>query len=229
VAIVGPGLDFADKDVGFDFYPQQTVQPFAVLNSLDRLGLAPAEGADVVLLDISPRVIDHVTRAVTRAEQSEGYSINLPLTRITEWSPEVRRYWETFGDRIGAPAEGPAAPQALDGQAELRTVRVAPAAVRHLSVKGLNVVTQRLDGESFDLVIATNVFVYYDAFEQALALSNVDAMLKPGGYLLANFSAPQVRALTIRPVETRTTVYGRDPNHGENILDFMVWYQAHQN
>ena len=34
VAIVGPGLDFADKDVGFDFYPQQTLQPFAVLDSL---------------------------------------------------------------------------------------------------------------------------------------------------------------------------------------------------
>ena len=41
VAIVGPGLDFADKDVGFDFYPQQTLQPFAVLDSLKRLGLAP--------------------------------------------------------------------------------------------------------------------------------------------------------------------------------------------
>ena len=27
VAIVGPGLDFADKDVGFDIYPQQTLQP----------------------------------------------------------------------------------------------------------------------------------------------------------------------------------------------------------
>ena len=32
VAIVGPGLDFADKDVGFDVYPQQTLQPFAVLD-----------------------------------------------------------------------------------------------------------------------------------------------------------------------------------------------------
>ena len=41
VAIVGPGLDFADKDVGFDVYPQQTLQPFAVLDSLRRLGLAP--------------------------------------------------------------------------------------------------------------------------------------------------------------------------------------------
>jgi hypothetical protein len=51
-------------------------------------------------------------------------------------------------------------------------------------------------------------------------------MLKPGGYLLANVSAPPVRALTIRPVDTQTTVYARAVNQ-ENILDFIVWYQAH--
>lgn len=32
VAIVGPGLDFTDKAEGFDFYPQQTIQPFALAN-----------------------------------------------------------------------------------------------------------------------------------------------------------------------------------------------------
>ena len=55
VAIVGPGLDFADKDVGFDFYPQQTLQPFAVLDSLDRLGLAPSSGVRRSWLSISAR------------------------------------------------------------------------------------------------------------------------------------------------------------------------------
>jgi hypothetical protein len=226
VAIIGPGLDFADKDVGFDFYPQQTVQPFAVLDSLERLGLAPASGdPDVVLLDISPRVIDHVTRAVARAGQGEGYTINLPLTKVTEWAPEVRKYWETFGDHVGARADAPALPAVAD-QAELRAVRVPPAVVRRLSVTNLNIVTQRLDGEAFDLVIATNVFVYYDAFEQALAMANVEAMLKPGAFLLANYAAPEVRALTIRPVDTQTTVYGRGQNQTESILDFMVWYQA---
>src|SRR5208282_1874680 len=34
VAIVGPGLDFANKEMGNDFYPPQTIQPFAVLDSL---------------------------------------------------------------------------------------------------------------------------------------------------------------------------------------------------
>ena len=39
----------------------------------------------------------------------------------------------------------------------------------------------------FDLIVATNVLVYYTPFEQALALSNIAAMLRPGGYLLTNY------------------------------------------
>ena len=65
VAIIGPGLDFADKDVGFDFYPQQTLQPFAILDSLTRLGLAPPPGsAEIVLLDNMS--LDELREAVAR-------------------------------------------------------------------------------------------------------------------------------------------------------------------
>ena len=223
VAIIGPGLDFADKDVGFDFYPQQTLQPFAVLDSLTRLGLAPSPGgAEIVLLDISPRVVDHVTRARARAAKNIGYTLNLPLPKNNPWQPEVRTYWQTFGDRIGAPIPARTS-NTIAGLTELRAVRARPSVVQRMSVQDLNIVTERLDGEVFDLVIATNVFIYYDVLEQALALSNVEAMLRPGGFLLANFSAPKLRALTIRPVETTTTLYARAAN--ENIRDFVVWYR----
>ena len=229
VAIVGPGLDFADKDVGFDAYPQQTVQPFAVLDSLKRLGLAPSPGdPEIVLLDISPRIIDHVTRARARAARNIGYSLNLLLPRSTPWLSEVRSYWQAFGDRIGAPAQAPAS-KAIADVAQLRAVRARPSAVQRMSVLNVNIVTERLDGEAFDLVIATNVFIYYDVFEQALAMSNVEAMLKPGAFLLANFSAPDLRSVTIRPMETTTTLYARGLTVNENILDFIVWYKAHAN
>ena len=111
--------------------------------------------------------------------------------------------------------------------AELRAVRVRSSVVQRLSVLDVNIVTDRLDGQAFDLVIATNVFLYYGVFEQALAMSNVEAMLKPGGFLLANFSAPNLTSLTIRPLETTTTLYARAVN--ENIRDFMVWYKARAN
>ena len=227
VAIIGPGLDFADKDVGFDFYPQQTLQPFAVADSLARLGLAPPSGdREIVLLDISPRIIEHVTQARARAAKNVGYTLNLPLPMATPWLADVRTYWQTFGDRIGAPVPARTS-KAIAGLAELRAVRVRPSVVQQMSVLNVNVVTDRLDGQAFDLVIATNVFIYYDVFEQALAMSNIEAMLKAGGFLLANFSAPNLTSVTIRPVDTTTTLYARTVN--ENIRDFIVWYKAHTN
>ena len=106
----------------------------------------------------------------------------------------------------------------------MRAVRVRPSVVKRLSVLNVNMVTDRLDAEPFDLVIATNVFIYYDVLDQTLALSNVEAMLKPGGFLLANFSAPELASIRIRRVDTTTTLYARTAT--ENIRDFMVWYQA---
>lgn len=227
IAIVGPGLDFADKDVGFDFYPQQTLQPFAVLDSLVRLGLTPQSGdAEVVLLDISPRIIDHVTQARARATKNVGYTLNLPLPTSTTWLPEVRAYWQTFGDRIGAPAPARVS-KTIAGLAELRAVRARPSVVQRMSILDVNIVTERLDGQAFDLVIATNVFIYYDQFEQALALSNVEAILNRGGVLLANFSAPRLTSIAMRPIETTTTLYARTAT--ESVRDFIVWYGAQTN
>ena len=223
VAIVGPGLDFADKDVGLDVYPQQTVQPFAVLDSLKRLGLAPASTEpDIVLLDLSPRVIDHVTGARARAAKNVGYTLHLPLPRSTPWLPEVRRYWQAFGDQIGVHVEAATSKTVADA-AEIRAVRVRPSAVQRMSVLNVNLVTERIDGEAFDLVIATNVFIYYDLFEQALAMANVEAMLKPGAFLLANVSAPELTSVSLRPVETTTTRYAPE------ILDFIVSYRSRAN
>ena len=121
------------------------------------------------------------------------------------------------------PARTPVSKATTD-LAELRAVRARPSAVQRMSVLNVNIVTDRLDGEAFDLVIATNVFIYYDELEQALAMSNVEAMLKPGAFLLANFSAPNLTSVTMRPVDTTTTLYARAAN--ETVRDFIVWYSA---
>ena len=53
----------------------------------------------------------------------------------------------------------------------------------------MNIVYQRLPlapDNRFDLIIGTNIFLYYGPFEQSLARVNIAAMLKPGGFLLSN-------------------------------------------
>jgi len=71
----------------------------------------------------------------------------------------------------------------------MRAVRVRPDVVQAIAPEDLDIVLQRMEpaaGDRFDLIVATNVLVYYDVFEQSLALANVSAMLRPGGVFLSN-------------------------------------------
>jgi predicted TPR repeat methyltransferase len=87
--------------------------------------------------------------------------------------------------------------------------------------RDFNVVVDRLvlqDAERFDLVIATNVLVYYDVFEQALAASNVAAMLRPGGVFVTNSAV-----LPTAPLKA-TASYMR-VDHTPERYDELFWYQ----
>jgi len=221
--IIGPGLDFTDKQEGFDFYPTQTVQPFAVVDSLLRLGLAKPELVEVDALDLSPRILVHVEQARQAAEKGRGYAIQLPKDPAREWSPELAAYWKSFGDQIGTSATPVAVPAALKG-IELRAVRVKPEFVRRMKTFDVNIVLQRAnlpeDGR-FDLLIATNILVYYETFEQSLAMTNIAAMLKPGGYLLTNNALLELPSSEMHSVGYQTAVYSRRADDGDHI----VWYQ----
>jgi SAM-dependent methyltransferase len=192
VAVIGPGLDFADKNEAsaYDYYPQQTVQPFAILDSLLRLGLEKPNEIALSVLDISPRVIEHVEQARERARKNRGYVIQLPRDLARPWPPDLVAYWRSFGDQIGSPVAPIHPPEIFPGL-ETRAVEVRPDVVLVCEPLDLDIVLERLDG-AFDLIVATNIFVYYDPFEQSLALENAGAMLKPGGLLITNDSLPVI-------------------------------------
>jgi hypothetical protein len=192
VAIVGPGLDFANKQEGLDFYPPQTVQPFAVLDSLFRLGLASPDDVELYTLDISSRVNLHIEAARKNAALGRAYTVQLPWYADGRWTDEFRvkftQYWRSLGAKIGEPVAPIPVPEAAAGF-ETRAVKIRPAVVSRVKPVDMNIVFQRLSlapAERFDLIIGTNIFLYYSAFEQSLARVNVAAMLKPGGYLLTN-------------------------------------------
>lgn len=223
VGIIGPGLDFTDKEDGYDFYPQQTIQPFAVIDSLLRTGLANATDLRVTTFDLSARVNDHLRRARERARRGEGYTIQLPREGQGHWYPNAIAYWSQFADQIGKPVSPVAVPAGI-GDLKVRAVRVRSAIVSLITPEDVNIVLQRLNlspAESFDLIIGTNIFVYYDVFEQCLALANVERMLRPGGLLLSNNALLELPSIGIRSVGYETVVYSDRPDHGDHI----VWYQ----
>jgi len=221
VAIIGPGLDFSDKSSGYDFYPQQTLQPFALIDSLIRTGLADRAGpARVTTLDLSPRVNDHLAAARRRALRGLPYVIRLPLDVSVSWKPEVVAYWNAAGDRIGT-LVNTSKPSVLGQDVRVRAVRVPPRVARQVEAEDLDIVVQRLADRRFDLIVATNVFVYYDLLDQVLALSNVEAMLRPGGFLLSNNALLELPASRLRSVGYLTVPYSDRPDDGDHI----VWYR----
>jgi SAM-dependent methyltransferase len=222
-AIIGPGLDFTDKAEGYDFYPVQTLQPFALVDTLLRVGLARLDSLHVTTFDLSQRVNDHLIRARQRAERGQGYAVELLRDPEAQSKPEAIRYWEKFGDHIGR-AIPPIKVPAAAGEVAIRSVRLRPAILARIHPVGLNIVVQRADlpeGEGFDLIVATNVFVYYDVFEQSLAVASVERMLRPGGFLLSNNALLELPSSRLHSVGYLTTVYSDCPDDGDHV----VWYR----
>jgi hypothetical protein len=188
VAVIGPGLDFTDKDSGFDHYPLQTLQPFAVVDSLLRLGLAKPQDLRVTLFEISVPALDHISKAVARARAGQPYTLQLVLDRTRQWNRSALDYWQRFGLAIGS-AVAPLPLPAQVTNADRRALRIRPEIVALMEPQPINAVLQRMvlrPDEQYDLVIGTNVLIYYNAFEQALALSSIDSMTAPSGLFLTN-------------------------------------------
>jgi hypothetical protein len=221
IAVVGPGLDFIDKAEGQDYYPPQTFQPFALIDSVTALGLASLDDVRVTTFDVSPRVNQHLELARQRAMRGEGYPVHAPVSRTEAWRPEFLRFWSEFGDRIGDPMAAAAGRGAPDGTS-LRAVRVRPAHVTSLQPVDLNIVVERPSmpepGDRLDLLIATNVLVYYDRFEQTLAVANAAAMLRTGGVLLTNNAV-----LPVPPL--KAAAHHLFVQYSPGLSEHVFWYQ----
>jgi hypothetical protein len=223
VAIIGPGLDFADKQEGHDFYPPQTIQPFAVMDSLIRLGVARADSLSITTIDVSASVNEHIEQATGRARTGSPYIIHLPLDDARPWTPALLAYWKRFGDAIGT-ATTPLPGTGHAGPLRNRAVRVSPQHAAQIAATDLNITAQYLTlpaDERFDLVIGTNVFVYYDRLQQGLATVAVARMLRPDGVLLSNNALVEIPLVGLKSVGYSTTVY----SSGEQDGDVIVWYR----
>jgi SAM-dependent methyltransferase len=218
VAVVGPGLDFADKQEGFDFYPPQSLQPFTLVDSLLRCELAARSSLRVTTLDVSPRVNAHLRAAASRAT----YRLVFPWNTEAGWTDEAAAYWKRAGDQIGVSSSVDTTPL-LPG-VRARAVSVTPEIVRIIRPLEASIVSDRIDlpeGERFDLVVATNVLLYYDTFEQTLALDAIAAMLRPGGVLLTNDAVLEVPEVPMRSHGYVSVAFSDREGDGERMVSYL--------
>jgi len=218
VAVIGPGLDVINKDEGWDFYPEQSIQPFLLADSLVRLGISDPRKLEIRTFDISDQVNRHLGNIRARARTGIGYTVQLPLRLDIRWLPGARSYWKRAGTAIGHFAQ----PLRNGGSAELayKAIVFPASEIMQLNPVDLNVIYQREDlpeSKKLDLVVATNIFVYYGTFEQALAMNNIGAMLSPDGLLLTNDALPEVLGLDLHAIDFSETVYSSRPHDGDRI------------
>jgi CheR methyltransferase, SAM binding domain len=181
--IVGPGLDFAPRTDLLDDAPQ-SYQPYALADALLGLKLPASPDWSIHAVDINPRVVSFLNAGRSRTLRlhtkpgDEGY---------TEYFLQLGR---AIGERRG------------------NAVAVRTEISGLISASLLNIITERITQSKFDLIVVTNVLLYFNSSELALALCNIDAMLEPGGFLITNDLNPQIdgyaEALGMKPVQART-------------------------
>jgi SAM-dependent methyltransferase len=216
IAVIGPGLDFTDKRDGYDFYPLQTIQPLAVIEAVLRLGLGKKGDLRMTTFDLNPAVNAHLTAMAKRARAGTPYVLQLPRGDAADWTPRAVAYWQHFGDLIGSPVAPVKAPQGLS----VRAVAIDPKVASLIEPVDLNVVAQVMDGGAFDLVIATNILVYYDRFEQALAMQNIARMMNPGGVFLSNTVLPAQKPAALEYLGRRSISYSVSGAYGDDIVAY---------
>ncbi len=192
VLIVGPGLDLAPRTGLIESGPPESYQPWAVIDALVSLGVARLDTLDVVAADINPRVVTHLQKSAQAPPVLTLVSgiANSSTVTLTE---EYRDYFSTLGRAVGG--EGAAPTMTAQGHLQ-KTVRVRAEVARRLHAEAMDIVTERLSGERFDLIVATNILPYFDDTQLTLALTNIAAMLAPGGVFLHNEARPLLRDVT---------------------------------
>src|SRR2546428_7100385 len=76
ILIVGPGLDFSNPELG-DEIPQQSYEPFAILDILLKSRRADFEDVQIDLFDISPRVVEHWEDLLESANRGKPHRLML--------------------------------------------------------------------------------------------------------------------------------------------------------
>jgi hypothetical protein len=94
--------------------------------------------------------------------------------------------------------------RALGPDAVIHCADINPRVVDHIrkaaqpgiTAERWNILTRKPEGPPYDLVIATNVLLYFDARELLLAVNNIAAATAPGGWFLHNDQRGEMETYT---------------------------------
>lgn len=174
VLIVGPGMEIAPRTGLDDEVPPQSLQPYLTADSLIRLELAQLDDLKIDCADVNRRVVNHI-REFPRSDRRL-------LIKAAPGDTEWNAFFDGAGTAIGKRQSG-------------NWVELSKEAATRVRAFEMNVLTERADPPAaYDLVVATNVLLYFNQQELGLTLANIGASLAPGGHLLHNDTRAAVEA-----------------------------------
>jgi len=220
VLIVGPGLDLAPRTGLVSVGDPQSWQPFAIIDALTGLGMADRAALRVRALDINPRVTEWIARARTTRPRLSLISSVAERDGL-RFTADYREYFARVGRTVGVERR-----LAGDAPGHLtKSIEVAAGVTDAIEATTADIVVERLD-ERFDLAVITNVFPYLSDRDLLLAITNIVAMLAPGGVLLHNEPRPLIaeamHALDLPLMHSRSAVIATVAGAKSPLYD-AVW------
>jgi hypothetical protein len=205
ILIVGPGLDFSDPELG-EGIPQQSYEPFAIMDILLKSSRSDFEDIKIDLFDISPRVVRHWEDLLRSANQGKPYRLILVsgsamLRGGNQLSNETTTsYMAHFGDGLPGVISATSTkksrrpvPRTLDSYSvSLRTLTIPSAVVKKFHPFQGDLTTTDLgklalqNGGKYDLIFCFNTMEYLNETERALAGINVRASLAENGVFVTD-------------------------------------------
>jgi hypothetical protein len=221
VLIIGPGLEFINTEIGTDV-SQQMYEPFAIMDSLIKSGLADPSVLEMDLMDINPHVTRHIKKAKEAANQGESYPLTITLSDYRDnQAPEVSEIFNSFGSHLPHQEEEPI--QDSSEEVAIRTLSIDPAVLDRMHPIEADATMHHYGNGDYDLIICFNTMVYWNEPERVFAGISVKNALREGGVFLTDntFTTDTGDRKTVRGTKPSLDLFAPDfplqKNFEENI------------
>ncbi|HEV8132564.1 MAG TPA: hypothetical protein VGQ81_15065, partial [Acidobacteriota bacterium] len=219
VLIVGPGIDFAPRTDLMDIFGPQSYQPYAVADALFAFKLAALDRVRIDCVDINDRVVRFVDEFSREESRRLALISGVADNAKHSFTAEYRDYFKQLGKSIGFESPLDNLPSAYASRLK-KSILVKRDLAGKVSAGKLNIITERYDpSPGYDLIVVTNVFLYFNDKEILLSLANIESMMKKGAYLIHNeprqnlvsfaalYALPVVQARTVLIAPGETPLY----------------------
>jgi hypothetical protein len=214
--IIGPGLQFSDPDLGEEI-PQESHEPFTLVDSLFRSGIAIPGTLEVDLFDINSRVVQHFKDAVAT---NKSYDLHVVINKEDNVARESLGFLHYGEDVFGRSLPGVQSNKPAEGKSR-RPSRgsLEPAAIvsRSLSIPAAIVkMFHPFEGDmtttdlrklhppadtKYDAIFCFNTLIYLDEKERMLAGINIrEALAENGVFVTDNRFVKQEGSAAAAPI-----------------------------